>query len=196
MSELKKEGFKGKLVSPELKKAKGYSLTDSDVVKLVDGKAKVVLYEDMKDYDTIDELLKPHGAVFILYQQQPNSGHWVALFKREDKHGNAEIEHFDSYGVFPDDELFFTEKRMRKRLHHDKPYLTELLYKAPRNYDLIYNEHPFQKYGKGINTCGRWAVHRLQHRDLSLKDYVKMFKDAGISINSAKTDDIVTQATT
>ena len=184
------------LMSKELSLAKAYALTDEDVVNAVKGKAKVVLYEDIKDYDSIDELLKPYGAVFILYQQKPSSGHWVPLFKRENNKGNTEVEFFDGYGLAPDEELFFTDKKMRKKLNHDYPYLTELLYNAPRGYELIYNEHPFQKYGKGIATCGRHCVLRLQHRNKSLEDYLRWFKsEMGSGINSEKTDDFVTEMT-
>lgn len=175
---------------------KGYALSDQEVIDLVKGKARVVLYEKLRKYKSIDDLLKPHGAVFILYQQDKNYGHWVALFKRENNKGNVEIEFFDPYGEFPDDQLFWTEKDKREELHHDYPYLTELLYKAPRNYDLIYNEYPFQKMGKNVNTCGRHAVLRLQHRNKSLNEYVKWFKnEMGGSLKSKKTDDFVTKET-
>lgn len=180
-----------------LKEHKAHPLSDAEVVHLVKGKAKVVTYDQLHRYKTIDELLSPHGAVFLLYQQKPNYGHWVALFKRENNRGNVEIEHFDAYGVFPDDELFWTSKEERKKLKMDFPYLTKLLYEAPRNYDIIYNEFPFQKKGNGINTCGRHAVMRLQHKDKSLNEYVSHFKKlmGGKPINSGRTDDVVTEET-
>lgn len=179
-----------------LKDHKAHSLTDQEVIDLVKGKAKVVTYDQLRKVKNIDDLLKPHGAVFLLYQQQKNHGHWVALFRRENRKGNVEIEFFDSYGIFPDEQLFWTDKTVRKQLHHDYPYLTKLLYKAPRNYDLIYNEYPFQKFGKGVNTCGRWCVHRLQNKDKSLNEYVRMVKAGnGGSVKTKKTDDYVTKET-
>lgn len=180
----------------KLKDHKSHPLTDQEVIDLVNGKAKVVTYDKLYKYKSIDDLLKPHGAVFLLYQQDRNYGHWVALFKREDRKGNVEIEVFNSYGQFPDDELFYTAKEKRKELNHDYPYLTRLLYKAPRNYDIIYNQYPFQKFGKGINTCGRHTVLRLLNKDKSLNEYVKWFtEEMGGNINSKKTDDFVTKET-
>ena len=179
-----------------LQEQKSHSLTDAEVLELVKGKAKVVTYDQLRRYDSIDQLLRPHGAVFLLYQQQKNHGHWVALFKRENNKGNVEIEFFDPYGFFPDEQLFWTDKEVRQQLHHDYPHLTKLLYKSPRNYDLIYNEHKFQKFGKGVNTCGRWCVHRLQNRDKSLQSYLGMVKNGtGGSIKTKRTDDYVTKET-
>lgn len=99
-----------------LKDHKAHSLTDQEVIDLVKGKAKVVTYDQLRTFckvKNIDDLLKPHGAVFLLYQQQKNHGHWVALFRRENRKGNVEIEFFDSYGIFPDEQLFWTDKTVR-----------------------------------------------------------------------------------
>lgn len=175
----------------EIEKHKKYSLSDSEVMALVNGKAKVVMYDQLNSFKNIDELLSPYGSVFILYQKQKNFGHWCCLFKRRDKHGNVEIEYFEPYGHFIDEPLTWTSKESRKALNMDYPYLTKLLLESPRNYNIIYNEHPFQKMGKNINTCGRHCVMRLQHKNKSLNEYVKLFGN----VNSKKTDDIVTAET-
>ena len=51
-------------------------------------------YKDLKNYTSIDELL-PNDKDFavLLYESQPNSGHWTALLKYDN-----DIELFDSYG--------------------------------------------------------------------------------------------------
>lgn len=181
----------------ELKRHKNYALSDQEVIDLVKGKAKVVTYDQLHKYGSINELLPgPHDAVFLLYQQDKSYGHWVALFKRTNKKGNVEIEHFCPYGTMIDDPLLWTTKSKRKELHMDYPYLSKLLLKAPRNYEIIYNQYPFQKMGKGINTCGRHAVMRLRHKDLSLNEYKNRFiKALGGNIRSKKTDDLVTELT-
>ena len=181
----------------ELKKHKSHALTDEEVVDLVKGKAKVVPYDQLHRFKNIDELLKPHNAVFILYQQQKNFGHWVALFKRKSRKGNVEINYFDPYGNKIDEPLLWTSKAKREELNMNYPYLTELLLDAPRGYDINYNEHKFQKQGEGINTCGRHGVLRLQNKDLTLNQYVKMFEEVlgKGGIKSQKTDDLVTSAT-
>ena len=175
----------------ELEIHKNHALTDDEVVALAKGKARVVTYDQLHRYKSIDELLEPHDAVFILYQRRKNYGHWVALFKRRDKHNNVEIEYYEPYGGMIDDPLMWTSKSKRKELNMDYPHLTKLLLEAPRNYNIIYNQYPFQKKGSGINTCGRHCALRLQHRDLSLNEYVKLFGN----VKSPETDDLVTAAT-
>ena len=146
------------------------SLDENEIMQLVDNKAKVVLYSDLYKYSNLRDLLAPHGAVFLLYQQRPEYGHWTVLFKQS----KDTIEFFDPYGVFPDDELQWTDSGMRNELNMNYPYLTALLYRAPVNYTITYNDHKFQTQGKGINTCGRWCAMRLALRDQSLKEFIKL----------------------
>jgi len=146
------------------------SLDENEIMKLVDNKSKIVLYSDLHKYRNLHELLSPHGAAFILYQQKPEYGHWTVLFRQS----TNVIEFFDPYGVFPDDELKWTEPHMRDQLNMNYPYLTALLYNAPRNYTLTYNEHKFQSSRAGINTCGRWCATRLSLRDITLNEFIKM----------------------
>lgn len=169
----------------QIKKEKGKALSDSEVMALVNQKAKIVLYEDLINYTNIIDLLKPHGAIFLLYQVKPNYGHWVAVIKRKDQ-----IEFFDPYGVFIDDELEWTSPKNRKLFNMDYPHLTKLLYKAPHNFDIIYNEHKFQKLKEGISTCGRWSAARIIRKDLSLSQFKNLF-----DMSNPNNDDIITKLT-
>ena len=138
-------------------------LSDADVMRLVEGKAKVLVYDELNDYNSLDDIIGPHGACFILYGPT-NFGHWTALFKMKD---GKTVEFFDPYGKMPDHWL-------------DKnkyPILSYYLYHS--GYNLTYNEHAFQAKGEGINTCGRWCALRLVFRDLSLKGFAKLFKHVG-----------------
>lgn len=158
-------------ISQFVNEYKKLPISDSEIVNLVHGKAKVVLYEDMHKFNTINELFGDKDAIFLMYQQAPNYGHWVALFKRK----NNEIEFYDPYGYFIDDQLDWTPKHMRKPLHHDYRYLTKLLKDASNTHKIIYNEYPFQKEGAGISTCGRWSALRVLFKDMPLTQFVKYF---------------------
>lgn len=172
-----------------LKESIAKPLSDSDLRKLIEGHAKVVLYSNLKGYSSLNELLNcPGQSIFLLYQQAPNYGHWTCLFKQ----GNR-IEFFDPYGINVDDELKWTDPSMRKQLHMDKPWLSKLLYESPPHYTLIYNQHPFQKRGNDINTCGRWCVLRLLFKNLSLEQFVELFGKSNIKKKSL--DSIVTLLT-
>lgn len=155
----------------QINKHKNIPLSDSDVMRLVEKKAKIVIYSDLNDFDSLDEVMGEHEACFLLYEFKKDFGHWTCLFKMKD---GKTIEFFDPYGIFPDTELDWIPKNFRKISGQDYPLLTSLLYYSP--YNLTYNQHAFQKKGEGINTCGRWCALRLVFRELSLKGFVKLFK--------------------
>lgn len=167
-----------------LKELKAIPLSDTDVLKLVDGKAKVLLYSDLANYDTIEDALGPNQAIFLLYETQKDYGHWVSVFKE----GNT-IEFFDPYGIFVDNELEWIPSNFREVSGQKYPQLSYLLSKVPEKINLIYNNHKFQKTGKGINSCGRWSALRLAYRDMSLDKFKDLFLGAG-------SDDMVTLLTT
>ena len=160
-----------------------YSLSDQDVMDIVDEKSKVVAYRDLHKYRSLDELLSPHGAVFILYETEQDYGHWVSLIKSRNI-----IEFFDPYGVFIDDELKWIPKKFAKESHQDKKYLSQLLYESP--YKLSYNEYPFQKLKNGINTCGRWAAQRIIMKNTPLEQFNGIFDS-----DNKDSDKIITELT-
>ena len=146
-------------------------LSDDDVLALVKGKANVIRNMDLDKYQSIDEMLYPYDACFLLYESKPHYGHWCCLTK----HGN-ELEFFDSYGSsskqgsgFPDSQLNYIDEDFLLASGQNNRYLTELLLKC--DYDMSYNDHPFQKSGSKIATCGRWASIRILLKDLKLADF-------------------------
>ena len=76
-------------------------LSGSDIKARFHGKTKVLLYDKLKDYDDIDELLAPYGHCFILLRSKPEFGHWICLKLWPD---DRVVSFFDSYGNFPDDQ--------------------------------------------------------------------------------------------
>ncbi len=152
---------------------KNYALSSSDIKRALKGKTKIITYDKLKNYNNIDEVLSPYGCAVILYLETPNSGHWVALIKHQDR-----IEHFDSYGVRPDEEFLYIDN---KKINYSskRPTLSELLIFCP--YKIEYNEIQFQKDGNNdIATCGRWCIIRclLKHMTLDyFQEIFKQFKD-------------------
>lgn len=158
-------------------------LSDQEVLKLIDGRANLVLYGDISDYDTIDELLYPYDACIILYvfQNKPSIfGHWVLIHKR-----GKELEYFDSYGKFIDYPLKEVPDKLKKLTNQNYAHLSKLLINSP--YRIQYNDYKFQDSDPNIKTCGRYVALRLLLKELSLKKFEKLFRE--------NSDDVVTLLT-
>lgn len=145
------------------------ALSDKDIMRLIKGKANLLTYTELQKYNNIDQVLGPYSALVLLYETSKNFGHWVCVFKVNEN----TIEHFDSYGLKPDDELKFIPEYFREVNYEEIPHLTYLLYNS--GYNVIYNEFKLQKKKKGINTCGRWVATRLIYRMIPQKVFAKFF---------------------
>src|SRR5579872_1188360 len=156
-------------VNNYIKKLKAKYLSGNELLKIIKKKARIVSYPDIIKYKSLDQLLGKHKAVIILYEIEPNIGHWVTLFKT--KKG---IEFFDPYGYMIDDELTFIPKKFRDKSNQDKRYLTRLIYES--KYPVEYNHTHLQSDNTDVATCGRHIVTRLLFRKVPLKDYVKLMK--------------------
>ncbi len=66
-------------------------------------------------------------------------------------------EHFDSYGVKPDNEPKWIGEERNRQLNQDEPYLPQLLKKEKDRY--IYNNVVYQSKDSRMNTCGSHVVH-------------------------------------
>jgi hypothetical protein len=154
-----------------LKKLLSESLSDGDIMRLIDGKANLILYPELVEYDNIDDVLGIHKACVILYETKRNYGHWVCVIKHSNKH----IEVFDSYGTFPDDQLKYIPENYKKQSGQEHSLLTNLLLKS--RCKIEYNHDKLQKFKENINTCGRWVAFRIICRKLPLKKFVKLFKN-------------------
>jgi hypothetical protein len=171
-----------------IKEYEDVALSNYDILKLVNHKAKIVLYPNLHKFKTIDQILGPYGACIILFEAKPNYGHWCCLFKVDDNI----LEFFNPYGGYPDDTLEYIPISFRKISHQCKPYLSFLLYNSP--YELTYNEFQFQQHKPNIRTCGRHCVMRILCRNLSLYDYVK-FLDLLCQKFNMNYDEVVTLIT-
>ena len=82
-----------------LKETIAYALSNHELEKMMNNQIKVVIYPDLVNYNSIEELLEPFGAVIILYLMDTDTGHWVTLFRYPNSN---KIEFFDPYGRKPD----------------------------------------------------------------------------------------------
>lgn len=172
-----------------INKYKSVALSNFDLLELVKNKANVVLYPDLWKYKTIDELLDPYGACFLLFESKPKYGHWCALLKYDD---GETVEFFDSYSGYPDNVLKFIPKEFKKKSKQDYPFLTKLLYESP--YEIEFNDKKFQKNGKNIATCGRHAAVRILFRHLNIDQYDHFIKSL-CKVLECDSDDAVTVLT-
>ncbi len=143
-----------------------YPLNSGDILKALKNKVKIINYNSLKNYKTLDSLLYPHDKVVILYETEENHGHWTCLLRRL----NGDVDFFDPYGFMPDDQRTYIPDDM-----WENNYLSQLLadYKGGKVY---YNEDPLQSMTKNIATCGRWCILRLLYSHLSLENFQKIFK--------------------
>lgn len=172
-------------------KSVGYSLSEDDIRKYLNGNTKIIPYTKIYNYKTIEELLEPYGHVFLLYLTKPNYGHWTLIFKYPNKN---EIHFFDSYGYKPDTEFSFVKndsfRKQSKQVFH---YLVDLLMKAYNNYTISYNNFKLQSHSsnkKSISTCGRWCLARWINNDLNEYEFYQLF---GGNSNIDK-DELVTKS--
>jgi len=172
-----------------LKRLANIALSNTDITDLLDDKVKILLYPDIIKFKTIDELLKPFGAVIILFESKPNYGHWCAIWKLN----KNTVSFFNSYGGYPDDSLLHIDEGFRWISNQKYPYLSHLLVQSP--YNLTYNEYNYQAHSQDIKTCGRWCVLRILLRDLNDDQFHKFVVD-NIRRYHITPDELVTLLTT
>jgi len=143
-------------------------LTASQVRAISTCNVRVIHYEELVNYEDIDDLLKGDIGIVILYQVSKYSGHYVCLLKKGDL-----IEFCDSYGFKPDDELIYCEydKKLNKKL-----LLTLLQNEERRHNKVIYNTYKLQSSSQSVGTCGRYCGLRLAFRNFNQSQFINIFK--------------------
>lgn len=144
-------------------------LSGDELLKLVDRKANLYRNSDLKRFNSIEEALRPYGAMFILYEKDKNYGHWVLVFRSGDT-----IEYFDPYGFQIDYPI--------KKFNNGYPHVGEMLIKfAQKGGSVIHNPVRLQKLSSNISSCGRWCAMRLLLRDMPLDRFINLFKNSKMS---------------
>lgn len=143
-------------------------LSDDDLRRMLGkdkSRCKVMLYDQLHQHESLEELLpNQYDAVIVLLQIEkpgaPKVGHWITLMN----HG-SHFEHFDSYGLDPDEELALT---------HEKPYITQLIQNTKRRVES--SGAKLQAKREAMNTCGRWCIVRVKNKDLEKPEFVNMIR--------------------
>jgi len=149
------------------------AISGGDILKLLNGKTRVIKYSELAKINNINELLFGYDSCVILILSKQNYGHWVCITRRDNI-----LEFFDSYGFFIDDDEYFkrTSKYCRKMFGQDYPHLTYLFLTADPEYKITYNEIRFQKMSPYVSTCGRHVICRIIYKNMDLYDYYNFLK--------------------
>lgn len=147
------------------------ALSGDDITRIVNGKTNIIKYSDLANITDINEVLFGFRSCVILILTKEDFGHWVCITTR----GNI-LEFFDSYGYFIDDPIYFNKNSyyFRKKNNQDYPHLSCLLYNS--DYNITYNELPFQSSKNYIATCGRHVACRILNKNITLYKYYNKLK--------------------
>lgn len=145
----------------------------------------------LKSFYELFEMLN-QDAIIILYENQPNQGHWTAVLKtkcKDDKSGLMVdcIEFFDSYNKKPDEQNKYIPPQF-----HDDDVVTKMMINTPGI--ITYNHYKFQKMKEGISTCGRHVLLRILMRKKTLDEYNHMIKSL-MKESGKDADEVVTDIT-
>ena len=141
-----------------MRKTLEYSLSDSDIRHILGHDCKIVEYNDLDQFESMEDLLpNEKDYVVILIESKPSSGHWCSIAK-----ANKRITLADSYGCKLEDELNFISKAMNRMLGNTKQELEKLIKSVPDDYEVIYNKTKLQSESPNIATCGRWTCAWIQ----------------------------------
>jgi len=147
-----------------------HPLSDNEIQKYLPS-AKIVLYNELKEYDNIEQLLPRDKSYFIvLYQDSENSGHWCCCLRQKNL-----ISFFDPYGLAPDTELNWVKHGVRNSLGITDRFLTRMFDKTKLRVE--YSDEDYQELKSGVNTCGRHVVFRIKNINKTLMQYHKLIKD-------------------
>ena len=130
--------------------------------------SKFLLYSELSQYNSIEELFSSVKSIILLYQPlQGNMGHFVCISLI-----NNTFEYFCSYGG-----LDSIDRPIRDWYKDGQVcFLSNLLEKASKNLRIIYNKFQFQKKSASISTCGRYATFRAMtiNNSLSLPNFIDL----------------------
>lgn len=140
--------------------------------------ATILTYKQLADVDNISELLPAlKSYFFLLYEQSPNSGHWVVI-NRYMNNGKDTICFFCSYGSKIDAPLRWNSPAVNQELGQGQPYLTQLLQKSGKYIE--YNKVQYQSKTSPVATCGAFATLWIKanlRENMTLNDFHEWISD-------------------
>lgn len=163
-----------------------YSLSDSDIEKFFDNNINIMRYQDLDKYDNISDIVGQYGCI-ILIEGPNNKNHWTLLQRVDKRKNNSFYLWFDSYGVFPSNELdnYYIPRGFKNQ---NKETLLKLLYNA--DLPVHFSQYRLQKLKSGINTCGRWCAIKNLFKNLDEDEFASMIKKM-CKQTRLKTDEVI-----
>ena len=160
---------------PDMKSVAQYSLGEDDMRKIVPG-VKIVTYPELQG-QTLDSVLGPKGLAALLFlTENQQEGHWTSLIRKSP----TEVEYLDSYGLQPDGDRVWLDKKQLVKLDETLPHLHNLLKPFQTGGGrVIYNTSKLQRDVPNINTCGRHVAARMLYRDTPLSTYTNWLRKEG-----------------
>lgn len=144
-------------------------LSPVEVQQIAGCKIKLVKIADLIKVESIYDLFSDCNKVLILYLSKKHFGHYSCL-----SYVNNTVTFFDSYGMFPDEQLKNINKHFRKVSKQLRPQIIRLLLTTVG--PMQYNEKKLQGNGENIMTCGRWCGFYLRTCEIvSLEEFTDMF---------------------
>lgn len=157
-----------------------YPMSGADIKRFFDNKIKIIIYSDIDEIDSLDELLVPYDRTVILFETfGPSVGHWTCIFKIPNTN---KVIFFDSYGLLMENELNYIPFSIKKLTDARKGYLLRLLHQP--KYDIYYSQYRLQKLSNSVATCGKWVCQRLLYQYLNENEFAQPFleqKKKGLS---------------
>jgi len=158
-----------------VEEVKEYSLSDSDIRKILGDDIKIITYPMLGTMNSIDEAFDSKGrSVMLVPNVSPTMGHWVAMLNRPDS-----IEFFDPYGDAPEEQKGGLSSSKLRALDIDQPFLTKLLRESGK--PVFYNTKAFQSSNRNVATCGRHAVARLAYAPYTIDKYDDCIRKSGLT---------------
>lgn len=162
----------------QLNKLLKHSLSDKEISDFFMGKINILRYSELSNYNSLDEVLGKYRRAIILFENEHNFNHWVALVEIRIPKKKPYILFADSYGVIPNDEFNFIPKSFAKMSNQDRNVLLDLLIDQPLQ--VHYNNYRLQHLGKlhgvSVNTCGRWASAFCYYNMVPEEEFAKLFR--------------------
>ena len=137
----------------KIEKLKCTPLSETDILKKLNGRTYIYKYNELVNFKSIDEMLGSYGNCVILLESEENFGHWVCV-----KRTGSTISFLDSYGKFPDKQKQYINKEFLVDSGQQYNQLCQLLFEASFKYTIEFSERPLQDIRKPeIATCGHWC---------------------------------------
>lgn len=147
-------------------------LSDSKVREAIGPETKIIKYSELKNYESINELLPTVNSFFIvLLEDQPNSGHWCAVMRLP-----SSLYYFNPYGEKYDADLSVIPKCVLKILGQDRREFARLFDGKTCEWNKI------KLQGPKSMVCGRWcvlAITMMCMMKYSPSEFIEFVKDKG-----------------